>query len=268
MNRPPLPAILAAAVTSALLAGSVSAQTWQLVEDPEACGESRWNADWCEVREITLPSPDLLTVDGARSGGIRVTGEDRKDVLVRAKILIWDVDEDQGRAFADRIEISTDERIVARGPSRGEGVNWAVSYELLVPRESDLDLEAHNGGVSIEGVEGDIEFATRNGGVHLGGLAGRVRGETRNGGVSVELTGKTWRGAGLDVETRNGGVHLVLPDDYSADLETGTVNGTVISDIPGLDENRRSRRISTTVGDGGPTVRVLTTNGGVRIRQT
>ena len=268
MIRTPLPAIVAVLITPALLVGPVTAQTWTQVEDPEACGESRWNADWCEVREVTLPAPDVLTVDGARSGGIHVTGEDRKDVLVRAKVLVWDVDGDEGRAVADRIEISTDGRIFAHGPSPGEGASWAVSYELHVPRESDLDLEALNGGVSIEGVEGEIEFATRNGGVHLDDLAGRVRGETRNGGVSVELTGKTWRGAGLDVETRNGGVHLVLPDDYSAELETGTVNGKVVSDIPVVRESRRSRRVSTSLGEGGPTVRVLTTNGGVRIRQT
>src|SRR2546430_4505707 len=38
-------------------------------------------------------------------------------------------------------------------------------------------------------------------------------------------------GEELNVRTTNGGVNLVMPDNYSAHLETSTVNGNVSSDF-------------------------------------
>ena len=43
-----------------------------------------------------------------------------------------------------------------------------------MPRQNDLDLNATNGGISIEGVHGTIQFDTTNGGVTLRDLAGDV----------------------------------------------------------------------------------------------
>jgi DUF4097 and DUF4098 domain-containing protein YvlB len=90
---------------------------------------------------------------------------------------------------------------------------------------------------------------------------------TTNGGVHVELDGSRWDGDRLDVRTTNGGVDLRVPRDYSADLETGTVNGGLDVEFPIRVRGRISRRIHTTLGDGGPPIRVVTTNGGVRIRR-
>ncbi|HEY5565714.1 MAG TPA: hypothetical protein VIM81_00530, partial [Gammaproteobacteria bacterium] len=77
--------------------------------------------------------------------------------------------------------------------------------------------------------------------------------------------GDTWEGEGLDLRTTNGGVRLRIPDDYSARLETGTVNGGVDIDFPVTVQGRIGRELSTTLGEGGPLVRAETTNGGVRV---
>ena len=104
-----------------------------------------------------------------------------------------------------------------------------------------------------------------NGGVSLDGLAGDVRGRTQNGGLSVHLTGYEWDGEGLDGRSTNGGVKLPSPDGYNAELTTGTVNGSVRTDIPLLVEGDLKKRIRTTLGSGGAPVSVTTTNGGVRL---
>ena len=104
-----------------------------------------------------------------------------------------------------------------------------------------------------------------NGGVHLTDVAGDVQGSTTNGGLHIELTGSSWDGEGLDVETTNGGVTIRVPEDYSARLETGTVNGGIDLDFPVTVQGRIGRRLTTTLGDGGPTIRAFTTNGGVRV---
>ena len=154
-------------------------------------------------------------------------------------------------------------------PSRANDHYWYVSYEIFVPNRSDLALTAHNGGISIVDVNGRIEFKTTNGGVSLKRVGGAVSGNTTNGGVHVELTGTRWEGETLDVKTTNGGVNLVMPDNYSAHLETGTTNGSVKSDfplnVPLNERGRMPKEISVDIGSGGPTIRAVTTNGGVNL---
>jgi hypothetical protein len=95
-----------------------------------------------------------------------------------------------------------------------------------------------------------------------------VQARAQNGPLSVQLTGPSWRGEGLDAETVNGPLSISIPDGYSARLETGTMNGPFSTDIPlnvTLQRGRQIRQITTELGNGGPTVRAVTTNGPVSI---
>ena len=257
--------VLTVAFTSA--AAVASAAEWAVTPDHEWCSQHDWNGRYCEVRETELPAPSgTLRIDGATNGGIRVEGWDRGQVLVMAKVTLHERSWSKraGTAEAREIEILTDGgEIRATGPDRSDG--WSVSYRVYVPRRSDLSLSTHNGGISISEVDGDIEFRAQNGGVHLEDLAGNVHGATQNGGLSVELDGYEWDGDGLDVRTTNGGIKLRIPEDYNADLVTGTVNGRMRVDFPIEVRGDLSRRLRTTLGRGGPEVSVVTTNGGVVI---
>ena len=125
-----------------------------------------------------------------------------------------------------------------------------------------------NGGIAIAEVNGRIEFNCVNGGVVLRRVGGSVHGGTTNGGLVVELAGNHWDGEELDVRTTNGGVIMSVPENYSAHLETGTVNGNVSVDFPVTVQGRITRELSVNLGSGGATVRAMTTNGGVRLRRT
>ncbi len=232
--------------------------------------EDRWrNRDServCETYEADFADAGRLFVDGGRNGGVEVTGWNGDRVSVRAKV--WAQAEDGARALeiVDEIRLSMDDgRLEADGPGTARRESWGVSWEVLVPRETDVRIETMNGGISVADVRGDIDFKALNGGVHLSAVAGRVTGRTTNGGLHVELDGRSWDGDGLDVETTNGGVTLEVPVDYSARLETGTVNGGIHLDFPVTVQGRLGRRLATTLGEGGATVRAVTTNGGVRI---
>jgi hypothetical protein len=238
----------------------------------EFCSEN-WSNDekvsFREIRDMTLKSTGSLSVDAGRNGGIKVKGENRPDVLIRACVTTWGATAEAAKSLAGTIRIATDSTIRTEGAS--EEKDWSVSYEILVPTATNLNLSAFNGGISIQSVDGAIEFKTTNGGVSLHEVAGDVKGKTTNGGISVTLAGNTWKGNGLDVETTNGGVHLVMPANYSAHFETRTVNGGFATDIPGLDEDRdeKERRqgvsINKDINGGGALIRVVTTNGGVKL---
>jgi hypothetical protein len=235
------------------------------------CDADRGQRDrvrFCEVLTARVPAVDRLAVDGGRNGGVAVDGWTDVGVQVRAKVWGTAAREERARELARSVRIVVDAgRVRAEGPDTGRREGWGVSYEILTPRDTDLDLSTRNGGIEVTDVHGEIRFEAVNGGVHLTRVGGDVRGRTTNGGLHVVLDGARWMGEGLDAETTNGGVHLQLPVGFSAQLETGTVNGGIDIDFPVTVQGRIGRRLSTTLGEGGPTIRVFTTNGGVDIRR-
>jgi hypothetical protein len=64
-------------------------------------------------------------------------------------------------------------------------------------------------------------------------------------------------------ETANGPISLRIPENYSAMLETGTVHGPMSIGVPMTVtiNGRITRRVATQLGSGGPSIRVVTTNG-------
>lgn len=235
------------------------------------CENSGWNngrEKFCEAREVTTPSTATISVDGRDNGGVAFLGADRSDVRVIALIETQAENMADAREIAKQIRIVTDGgRIRAEGPSTRRRQSWSVSFQVTVPRKSNLSAVTTNGGVSAEGVQGRMNFQAVNGGIRLSNVGGDVKAETTNGGVSAALSGTRWVGDGLDLRTTNGGVNISLPRGYNAKLITGTVNGGMRVDFPITVRGTFGRTMETTLGSGGPTVRVTTTNGGVRITE-
>jgi hypothetical protein len=235
------------------------------------CG-SQPRTTYCEHREDSLVGLAEIDVDASPNGGISVRGADRADVYLRTRITAHADTEAAARELASQVRVMSDNgRIRAEGPSNGDGQYWSASFEIEVPRYVRLQLTAKNGGIAIADFDGYGRFDTTNGGVSLSNVGGDLKGATVNGGVSVRLSGTTWNGAGLDVQTRNGGVTMSLPDSFNAQLDISTVNGGVNSDVPVSSNDQttsRTRHISATLGAGGAPLHVNTVNGGIRINQT
>lgn len=268
MKTRAIPILLAVMLAAPLTGAAQRTQSGQV--NDEWCASERGRSDRqsvCEVREFTVTAAGTMTVNAEPNGGISVEGTARNDVLVRAKVVAQAETLDRARQIASAVTVSAvPDRVTADGPSSLERrESWSVSYRLSVPTISALSLRTTNGGISIKDVDGEIEFRTVNGGVKLSNLAGDVKGRTSNGGVDVDLEGTGWKGEGLSVETSNGGVHLRIPDQYSAHLETGTVNGGLNIDFPLTVQGRVDREINADLGAGGAPIRVRTNNGGVKV---
>lgn len=257
-----------ALVVSAL--ATAGAQTDRASRFMENCGRNRNDyAQFCETREFTMPMSRSLAVDGRENGGVTVHGWNRSDVRVLAMVQTNAETDADASAIAKNVAITTNAgSIGATGPERGNRhESWSVSYEIWAPAHTDLTLNAMNGGISVDNVDAQMDLETMNGGLTLTDVDGNIRGTTTNGGVTVSLSGDRWRGTGLDVRTTNGGVHLSLPTNYSAVLETGTVNGGLDLGFPITVQGTVGRRLTTQLGAGGATIRATTTNGGVSVRR-
>jgi hypothetical protein len=260
--------LLATAVVGLATLAPLSAQ--QLAQSQDWCRDQRWGNDRCgacEVRQYTLMSGGTLSIDAAPNGGIEVRGGSRGDVVIEARIVATADSEARAREILAGVRVdAVSDKVSADGPSGlGRREGWHVSYRASVPTQMSLSLRSTNGGITISDVEGRIEARTVNGGVKFSNLAGDVTGRTSNGGVDVDLSGATWVGGGLDVETSNGGVRLRIPEQYSARLEAGTVNGGFEIDFPLTVQGRVDREVSANIGAGGPLIRVRTNNGGLKV---
>jgi hypothetical protein len=235
--------------------------------DRDDCDESgsRRLEKVCDERTLGWRGGGPISVDASPNGGISVRGWDRDSVDVFVTVHAQAESVEDARALAAEVRITRDGGVLrATGPATRRNRQWWVSYDLSVPNRSDLTLATLNGPLTVADVSGVMDLRAENGPISLDNLGGNVRARLDNGPLTVALRGTEWVGEGLDASTTNGPVVLRVPEGYNAELETGTVNGPMNIGFPITVQGRfggSHQRIRTTLGRGGRTVRVITTNG-------
>ena len=129
-----------------------------------------------------------------------------------------------------------------------------------------MRLETTNGTIDINGphVTGKVHAQTTNGNIKARGLENSTTLTTTNGGVTIDM--RRLGDEGLSCETTNGSITLTVPPDVNARLSARVTNGGISAHLPKMSVAEESRRrLDATIGSGGPTIRLETTNGGVTI---
>ncbi|RFP64664.1 hypothetical protein D0N36_12950 [Hymenobacter lapidiphilus] len=224
----------------------------------------------CETRHLTLPAPPAdtpLTVDARTNGGITVRAWAGTNVRVRARITGKAATAETARALAAAVRLSTTNHTLRAALANGSVEGWAVSYELLVPAQTNLVLTAVNGALTLENVRGQLRLTTTNGPLVLRGVSGDVRAQTTNGRIDLSLSGETWTGPGLEVNTVNGDISWELPAEYTATVLARTTRGRVAAELNTKRLNLLPHNLAATLGKGGVQLKASTVNGNVRVTQ-
>ena len=226
-------------------------------------GDGRYGVTVQEDFQKSIPAPrGAWRVQGGDLGAIALKGTTSKEVFVCATIYAWAGNREAALKLASQVRVLADERGVrSEGPPQAKRARWGVAYQIFVPRETDVEVRTVNGPISVEGVRSHMDLETVNGPISIVKSGGDVRGRTTNGPLDVTLDGPRWIGRGLDLESTNGPVTVVVPENFSADLEFGTSNGPMEFDFPITVQGRVTKVIKTTLGSGGPPIRVYTVNG-------
>ena len=222
----------------------------------------------CELRRATLPLMDGTLQVSGDNGNIEVTGEDRSDIALEARVTTHGASHDDAVALLHRIDINPHSGdIHATGPRviGWSSSGWSVDYRLRVPRHLAAHLRTVNGGIDLTDVDGNISVGTTNGGLKLRNLAGDVHANTVNGSVAIAMAGRQWHGNGLNAETVNGAISMKAPEAYSAHLVVNTVNGGIAVNPPPAVEGSIRNHLETNLGGGGATLQLKTVNGGVAV---
>ena len=228
-------------------------------------GNDHGRATVAEPREQTLAQASLDRVHASPNGSVIIHGTDRSDVLVHACIHATAPTEQEARQLASQVQVTRGPgAIEADGPRGDRDRHWSVSYEVWLPKRSNLNAATVNGSITVEDVQGEIKVSGVNGGLKLNRLGGELTGSTVNGGIEVELAGTKWDGQGVEVSTTNGSVRIDIPAAYSANIETSTVNGGIHCDFPITLQGKIDKHLSFQLGGGGPEIHTSTVNGSIR----
>lgn len=141
-----------------------------------------------------------------------------------------------------------------------------VEFVVRLPAGVKIDASTVNGRVEIDGATSNVVAHTVNGSIDARSTGGSVTAHTTNGDVMVSSA--RLDGDHTEFSTVNGTVTVSLPASVNADVEMHTVNGRLSSDFPLTVEGSFSpRRLHATLGKGGPTLRLSTVNGSIRLRK-
>jgi hypothetical protein len=160
-------------------------------------------------------------------------------------------------------------RVEVRGPRSFRMGGIEVRWTVKVPKGVAVDLRNTNGKVQLTALTGEVRARTVNGGVEATGLAVQsIEASTVNGGVDVEVAEPLDGRGTVSLESVNGGVRLAIPDTSRASLVARVTNGGIdVGEGLAFQQTgeRSRRRFEGTLNGGGTSLRLETTNGGVRL---
>jgi len=249
-------------------------------------------------RTLTVGGHVELSV-ATGSGNIHITHGSGNQVHIFGKVKTnWGGSEEKVREIAANPPIEQTGSIVRIGARHENLHNISIDYEIQAPADAYLDAGSGSGNVTDDGVGQNAKLNTGSGDVHATGLNGSFSVGTGSGNIYAEQTGegdvKAETGSG-NIELRNlrGGLHAQTGSgDIKASgapaaawrLGTGSGNvelwlgnspatldaesgsGGIHTDREMLTQGSTDRHhVTGKLNGGGPTVRVETGSGDVRV---
>jgi Putative adhesin len=262
------------------------------------CACAAWGAEATFTRDVTVNGRVDLTV-ATGSGSIHLTEGPGGHVHIVGRVRSsWGADESQVQQIADHPPVEQTGNIVRVGAQRENWHNISIDYEIEAPADAFLTAQSGSGNVDDGGVGANARLSTGSGSIHATGLAGAPSLDTGSGNIYAELKGdgdaRAQTGSGSielhglhgalraetgsgnvkvdgkplgpwKVTTGSGSVELWTADSpFTLDAQTGS--GSIHSDREMLTQGTEEHHhVTGKISGGGPTVRIETGSGSIRI---
>ena len=251
-------------------------------------------------RNLTVNGHVELSI-ATGSGNIHLThgSGDRIHIFGRVKSG-WGsgASEERIREIANNPPIEQTGNIIRIGARHENYHNISIDYEIEAPANSFLEANSGSGNVTDDGVGENAKLSTGSGNIHATGLQGGFNANTGSGDIYAEQTGsgdvKAQTGSGnlelkgvqgglragtgsgdikvtgsptnpWHLETGSGGVEF-WPGNTGLTLDASTGSGSVHTDREMLTQGSSDRHhVTGKIGGGGPTVRIETGSGDIRV---
>ncbi|HYZ86986.1 MAG TPA: DUF4097 family beta strand repeat-containing protein [Bryobacteraceae bacterium] len=217
-------------------------------------------------------SPDSISIRTTRPTPTRGRSGARYVIRVPSRVVI-----DQLRTSNASVRVEGIEGQARLQTSNGSGRVFRI--------KGPVEVLTSNARVEVENVQGDVRVKTSNGPVRVTDVQGTLEADTSNSGITarvtapkpnsrikldtsngpIELSLDAFRSNDIVADTSNSSITLRLPGEVSANIIAETSHGSITTDYA-----VQARRVSKThldgsIGSGGPTVHLDTSNGNIRI---
>jgi DUF4097 and DUF4098 domain-containing protein YvlB len=233
------------------------------------------------------------------SGNIHITRGTGNQVHIWGKVKSgWGGSEARVREIAAHPPIEQTGGIIRIGGHNENLHNISIDYEIQAPENSFLDAGSGSGDITVDGVGENAKIHTGSGNIHATGLHGGFKVDTGSGNIYVDQAGQgdvnAETGSGnIDLQNLHGGLRAHTGSgnikaagtpstdwklgtgsgniDFSSGgaaftLEASTGSGSIHTDMEMLTQGSSNRHhVSGKINGGGPTVRVETGSGDIRV---
>ncbi len=240
---------------------------------------------------------DLSISTGSGNVHLTRTSDNQVHIVGRVKSS-WGANEDRVREIAANPPIEQTGNIIRIGAHHENLHNISIDYEIQAPADVFLDANSGSGDITDDGIGDGTKLSTGSGNIHATGLHGGFTVDTGSGDIYADQTGqgdvKAQTGSG-NIELRNlhGGLragtgsgeikvagapsdpwHLETgsgnvefwPGDTGFTLDASTGSGSIHTDREMLTQGSSDHHhITGKMNGGGPTVRVETGSGDIRV---
>jgi len=211
----------------------------------------------------------------------------------------WGGSEERAKAIAANPPIEQTGNIVRIGGHHENLHNISIDYEIQAPENAHLDAGSGSGDITVEGVGDHAKLSTGSGNIHATGLSNGFAASTGSGDIYADQTGtgdvKASTGSGnmelrnlhggliartgsgdiktggapttdWKLETGSGNVEY-WPGNAGLTLDASTGSGNIHCDheMTVQGEVSSGHHVSGKINGGGPTVRIGTGSGDIRV---
>jgi len=159
-----------------------------------------------------------------------------------------------------------------------------IEVYVTVPRHSDLDLNTSDGSIEASGVTGEFHLHTGDGHMELHGMDGSLVASSGDGHITADgrfdrldlqsgdgrIEAEVRRGSRISSPWRlrsgDGSIRLRVPDEFGAELEATTGDGSIEVDFPITMDGRKNRsHLYGKLNGGGGLLEVHTGDGSIHV---
>jgi DUF4097 and DUF4098 domain-containing protein YvlB len=233
------------------------------------------------------------------SGNIHLTRGSGNQVHIRGQVKVdREGSEDQARQIAANPPIEQNGNVIRIGGHQEQWHGISIDYQIEAPADTALTASSGSGDITDEGVGQNAKLSTGSGNINATGLQGGFMINTGSGNIHTELTGggdgKAQTGSGdIEIKDVHGGLYALTgsgdikatgtpssawkletgsgnvefwPGSAPLTLDASTGSGGVTSDKEMVMQGPvNSHHFVGKLNGGGPTVRVQTGSGNVRV---
>ncbi len=150
------------------------------------------------AHQIAVDASDTLDVV-TRFGSVTVTGSERADCDIVARIVAEAPTEEEAQALAEQVEIVGESagsilKIRSREPDLTDNRSIRVSYTIAIPRRMNVQCDSRYGSLELSGIEGSVTGKSDNGSIKIQDVRGQTDLSTSYGSVECRnVVGKSIR---------------------------------------------------------------------------